>query len=449
MHTARLAATAIFLAGISAALATAPAQAATVHCGEIVDHSITLTRDVTGCTGDGIVAGADGIVIRLGGHRITGSTGSLGASGINLRGHNHVTIVGGPGNAISHFTTGLTIVGDDNVVRGVMTIGSGAEAPAVDVVGSRNLVADSVQRQAATGIEIRSNVTPNPPESHNTVMYDHVTDAGTGIFLEDTAGHNTVSHSTITDSGTGILVEFESDDTIASNTTTGNGQGNGVWLVGAKRTLLAANAASRQDVGFAFGGCLTNLCGPDDPSSARAVNNRASRNAYGYDAGTRSFVEYIGNHATLNRAAGFRDIGGDTTMSGNVAGSASCRSGGTDGNGIGILIKDDPDPFFPRSTGELRGNLACGNRGGPDGAGGIIFDAIGGPSLLQGNKALFNAGDGIRFSTFAFVTVTSNVGNRNERFGIEGLGDSPDFTDGGGNRATGNGLGQCVNLTCH
>jgi hypothetical protein len=52
------------------AAGASPAQPA---CGQVITHSIALQADVTGCTGPGLVVGADGITIDLGGHTIAGA----------------------------------------------------------------------------------------------------------------------------------------------------------------------------------------------------------------------------------------------------------------------------------------------------------------------------------------------------------------------------------------
>jgi large repetitive protein len=55
-------------------------------------QDITLSNDVTNCSGDGLDIGADGITIHLNGHNIT-AAGPAYASGINF--HDHVTVIAG------------------------------------------------------------------------------------------------------------------------------------------------------------------------------------------------------------------------------------------------------------------------------------------------------------------------------------------------------------------
>lgn len=69
----------------------------------------------------------------------------------------------------------------------------------------------------------------------------------------------------------------------------------------------------------------------------------------------------------------------------------------------------------------------------------------GGSGLLKGNLADYNGYDGIAVDTAA-TTLTSNQANYNTGRGISG---APGMTDGGGNRATGNGVTpQCTYVVC-
>ena len=98
----------------------------------------------------------------------------------------------------------------------------------------------------------------------------------------------------------------------------------------------------------------------------------------------------------------------------------------------------------------LTGNTACNNTGGPgieigrNPATGVgVCSAV-----LTGNHASFNNGDGISDMPDCGGGVspaTRNDADYNERYGIEA---SAQVTDGGGNVATHNELGSCVNLTC-
>lgn len=98
------------------------------------------------------------------------------------------------------------------------------------------------------------------------------------------------------------------------------------------------------------------------------------------------------------------------------------------------------------SVGEGSGNVVLDN----DVSGSVETDGIGVAStatntLVKRNTSTGNHRDGIRVDD-ATATITRNVANDNGNLGIEAV---PGVTDGGGNRATGNGNPlQCVNVAC-
>jgi parallel beta-helix repeat protein len=88
----------------------------------------------------------------------------------------------------------------------------------------------------------------------------------------------------------------------------------------------------------------------------------------------------------------------------------------------------------------LRGNLVRGAGGD-----GVRVESSATGSLLEGNLALRSTDDG--FDIAGSTTLTRNRAFRNGSFGINA---GPDVTDGGGNRARGNGIAeQCTdNVAC-
>jgi parallel beta-helix repeat protein len=76
---------------------------------------------------------------------------------------------------------------------------------------------------------------------------------------------------------------------------------------------------------------------------------------------------------------------------------------------------------------------------------GIFLDNRSEGTLISANEAFQNSDDGIHVEDAA-ATLTRNTANDNGDLGIEAV---PGVTDGGGNRATGNGNpAQCVNVSC-
>jgi parallel beta-helix repeat protein len=98
----------------------------------------------------------------------------------------------------------------------------------------------------------------------------------------------------------------------------------------------------------------------------------------------------------------------------------------------------DPGDTSDRTV--VLGNELIGNA--PDG---LLVDAGQAGTRIEGNRASENADDGIDVDSVA-TTLTANTANRNDDLGIEAV---PGVTDGGANKASGNGNPlQCTNVFC-
>ena len=81
--------------GVILIMATSPAFAEHVQCGDVITQDTTLDSDLVDCPGDGVVIGASGIALDLTGHTIDGTYVS-GSHGVNDRGgHDDVTVTHG------------------------------------------------------------------------------------------------------------------------------------------------------------------------------------------------------------------------------------------------------------------------------------------------------------------------------------------------------------------
>ena len=102
--------------GVSAAMALGVAQSAPtpVGCGDTITADTTLDRDLTGCPGNGIVIGADGVTLDLNGHTVAGDGKPVGRcprdeicdAGVVNDGHDGVTVEGG---SVRGFASGVVI----------------------------------------------------------------------------------------------------------------------------------------------------------------------------------------------------------------------------------------------------------------------------------------------------------------------------------------------------
>lgn len=97
-----------------------PSAAAPPSCGAVITRSTTLTADLLGCTGDGLVIAASRVTIDLGGHTLGGAEDN-GSVGIRVTGRQDVKIVNG---SISGFDTGIAVTDSRRVTVRDMTVNS-------------------------------------------------------------------------------------------------------------------------------------------------------------------------------------------------------------------------------------------------------------------------------------------------------------------------------------
>jgi parallel beta-helix repeat protein len=91
----------------------------------VLTEVTVLKNDLTNCRGDGLIIGADGVMVDLNGHQIDG-TDAAGSAGIRNRGHDNVIIKDGDfvGLDIGEFETGVLLRGaEHNRVSGLRVSG--------------------------------------------------------------------------------------------------------------------------------------------------------------------------------------------------------------------------------------------------------------------------------------------------------------------------------------
>ncbi len=303
------------------------AIAADVECGDVVTTDIKLTHDLGPCTGDGIVAGASGIRIDLGGHTITGDGDGLGG-GVRIQSpHRNVEVRRG---TITGFNEGVVLSGTrGNHIWRLSLVGNNR---GVDLAGfnDRNLVEKNLVRDSA-GDGIRVDVS-----SENTVRKNRLSGNAYGISVSNGANDNRIignrvssgpkgfsfGISVFSDSDRnlvtknrvrgmafeGILVQSSSDDTrVAKNISSHNGRdgvliepAGGPYAGDPMRSVLLKNRAFRNgDDGIDIDSAVTTL-----------TKNKADRNGdLGIEA-VAGVTDGGGNKARRN---------GDSTECTNIA----------------------------------------------------------------------------------------------------------------------------------
>lgn len=144
-----------FLAALAAAalptVGTAAAQVpAALACGQTITQSTVLTADVGPCPNNGIVIGADNIVLDLGGHRVFGTASAGDRAGILLQNRQGVTVRNG---TVTDFDGGVVILGGSgNTVFGINALNNigasaGHDGPSTTLYGDGILIQGSSNNQ--------------------------------------------------------------------------------------------------------------------------------------------------------------------------------------------------------------------------------------------------------------------------------------------------------------
>jgi len=392
-------------AGLAAphSLAARPA----LSCGAVLVAATTLTRDLTNCPNNGIVVGANDVTLDLNGHTIGGDGIPVpscpdGAScdvGIdNSAGHVGVTIRGG---SVHGFDVGVLVLG--------------ASASHIQRISTSNDTSVGV----IVGDSVRSSI------DHNSSMHDGLS----GILIYGShdvrVAHNSVSAA----HGYAIPVFGSSHNRFEQNVL--NGNDHGILLDSSNDNAVTGNrifhsGGSSIDVGPASGNRVVQnvlIDNGDGVVLTEARNNQISDNTV---LGTGSF--------------GFPDTGGFGVILDGAADNLVQRNKVTGGRGPAIFITSLDSP----ETSDR--NVVSNNVANSRVYDGILVNANATGTLVEGNTANRNGGDGIHVDAAA-TTVTRNTADHNHDLGIDAV---PGVIDGGGNRANANGNPlQCLNITCH
>jgi hypothetical protein len=228
---------------------------ATGVCGTTTTTSITVTADET-CAGSGISAGADNIVIDLGGHTLTGPS-TAGTIGISTNGHSHVTVRHGQ---VSQFATGVAVSGSHDIIEGVVSTNN---ANGVVVVGSHHTVVGNFIGGRGEGVESNAAAT--------SLLRNVIFGTTTGVLLDPGACCK-VEGNLVTRSATGfhgvspglifthnmayrntdVGFDLRTPPAVVSNNEAVDNDGDGFLVRSTHRLVFSHNVANSN--GFAGGG---------------------------------------------------------------------------------------------------------------------------------------------------------------------------------------------------
>lgn len=275
-----------------------PAAASHVECGDVITEDTTLDSNVGPCEGTGLVIGADGVTLNLGGFRVFGTAEPGEGAGVLIEDREDVSVTNG---TVQFFDAGVAILGGggnrvgriqalDNVGSGATDFGDGiAISSSPDNFIARNVVRGNgiysgigifgaasmgniIDRNMVEGNDI---LTPNGPQQDD------------GIRLEPFTSMNVVTNNRVYDNGLDGIAIFASstDNVVRRNDIRRNGdhdqvhrQGDGIAVFNrAQRNLIEDNRVFDNGANGIF------LRGPAGPTGAipGATNNDILNNFTG------------------------------------------------------------------------------------------------------------------------------------------------------------------------
>ncbi len=320
-------ATASLLAA-SALLALAAPASAEPACGEVITADTVLEADLP-CSDDGVVIGAPGITLDLGGHSITSN-----ATAVRNQGHDDVTIRNGQ---IAGETRGIVFTGVSGSV--IRDIDFGGFQHAIDLIDSDdNRIVDNsllgVWMALLSGSDanvVRGNTVRayegfiSVSESSYNRVVENVVESGQDAAFGVFAGHhNRIARNTFASNYSTVATlrnshDNEFVDNAVSARSTGPAPPGLEVLDGASRNLVARNTF--------FG----NTVGATVASGADNVLRRNTATA-GSGDGFLVGAAATGTVLQLNTAIGFADDGIDV----EAAGTLIRRNTANDNGDLGI-----------------------------------------------------------------------------------------------------------------
>jgi parallel beta-helix repeat protein len=425
MH-ARAAIAALTLAGalVGAGPAAAQSPPSTVKCGDTLTRSVKLTADLTDCPADGLVIGAADITVDLNGHTIDGTASQLtdcevqpsGSTGIaNGGGYGGLTIMNGTVQQFSGGLAGSDTIGMANSSLHDLTVRDNQFGGIALGSAQRLNNANRIVRNHVYGNGCGDGISLN--NAHGNVVANNRSHDNRGGITICCSDHNVVRDNLVSHNAeSGITVCCDSSETVVEHNEVVDNAGNGIIvLLGAQGTLVRENHVSRNGNDIVIFNASDNAIARNRVTDAVGCSDCGGPTGSGYGIG----ITFGAN---------------DNVVSGNVV-SRTLQ------DGIVILDFDPADPGNPlpnRTT--VRGNVVR-DAGGD----GVLVDAGTEGTVLERNLVFAASDDGIRADSAAAV-LTRNGAFFNHDLGIEAV---PGVTDGGGNRAHGNGNpAQCTGVAC-
>jgi parallel beta-helix repeat protein len=327
----------------SVTVLTSTAQARPLGCGSVVTRSVALTRDLLGCQGDGLVIGASGITVNLGGHTVAGLV-SDDSVGIRNAGHADVVVRNG---VVRQFERGVQLTGvRGNRLRGL-----------------------TVELNGSDGIDLNHS-------SGNQLLGGTVLDNFTGVLLENGSAGNLVANAVLQGNrGAGIRLDAASGNRVTGNIVNGNGSAaepftSQILLMDADGNRLDANDVSASStVGVVL---------------IRSDGNRLVGNQVGFVGSDGNvggvFVLSDSDRTLLQGNTVANDRPGDGVFVEAGSDRTVLRRNLTSGNGDDGIQVDDPDTLLVGNTANDNDDLGIEAVAGVTDGGGNTARSNGNPA---------------------------------------------------------------------
>jgi parallel beta-helix repeat protein len=402
------------LCGLAAGSRTAGA----VECGEVLTEDTVLEADLLDCPGDGLIVGADGIRIDLGGHVLGGLDSSFnpGTIGIRNNGHDDVEIRNG---RIQNFEEGVHLEGVTRNQLEALGIGSRSSTSCIVLVDSdRNdirdtgmgcgdygilLIASHGNRLESTRANLNDNGSALVRSDHNELVDNRFGGGEDHSLLLEHSDHNLVRGNRIGATyEASIRLSDSHDNQLIENTVMG-GDEDGILLSSSHRNVIARNEVFGENFGLTLSSSHHNRI------KSNVIDSFWTHVVY--------FVRSNHNWFTGNTIIGF---------------SVSRCDSRPDNRWSGVRV-------FEGTSNRFAGNAVTENC-----LHGIDVDATSRNTLLLRNLVYNNGDDGIHVDD-PTAKLVSNTALGNGDYGIEAV----QRVRGGGNRAFHNGNpDQCLNTNC-
>lgn len=226
-----------------------PASAAHVTCGQTILVSTTLDSNVGPCS-EGLIIGADNVVLNLNGFTLSGTASQGDGPGILVVHQTGVTITNG---TVTQFDTGVSIEGGSgNTVRGMninANRGTGEYGEGVLLLGTSgntitgNRITNNGQYGGISVLVGLNNLIEN-----NQIVGNNMSTTNTsGIRLENAgqlaSSGNTVRNNLVQGSGLDGIQIFAggSDNVISRNTVLNNNRDGITAFAGSNRNIIEDN----------------------------------------------------------------------------------------------------------------------------------------------------------------------------------------------------------------